>query len=42
MWQDHIKGFAGLKQEHFESWVRHVGHYQMGDSLISMSVTIQE
>lgn len=28
LWRDHIESPAWSKRDHFESWVRHVGHYQ--------------
>ena len=47
MWRDHIESPAGSKREHFESWVRHVGHYQddvevanQVDRLIEMDYSI--
>ena len=47
MWRDHIESPAGSKREHFESWVRHVGHYQDNvevanqvDRLIEMDYSI--
>ena len=47
MWRDHIEGPAGSKREHFESWVRHVGHYtdtveiaEHTDRLIEMDYSI--
>ena len=47
MWRDHIEGPAGSKREHFESWVRHVGHYtdtveiaEHTDLLIEMDYSI--
>ena len=47
MWRDHIESPAGSKREHFESWVRYVGHYQDNvevanqvDRLIEMDYSI--
>ena len=47
MWRDHIESPAWSKREHFESWVRHVGHYQddievvnQVDRLIEMDYSI--
>ena len=47
IWRDHLEGPAGSKREHFESWVRHVGHYtdtaeisEQTDRLIEMDYGI--
>ena len=47
IWRDHLEGPAGSKREHFESWVRHVGHYtdaveivEQTDRLIEMDYSI--
>lgn len=47
MWQDHNESPARSKRDHFESWVRHVGHFQdeveianQVDRLIEMDYSI--
>ena len=47
LWRDHLEGPAWSKRDHFESWVRHVGHYtdiveiaNQTDRLIEMDYSI--